>query len=252
VAALPVRFDAVLFDPVTSQEDPTTRYTIGETTVTNLLPRQVQVAAIEWTPTVAGAPAPGTSQTWHIRVILDPRNEVPNEIYESESEATRTYCEEDECVDPGQNNEGWRAVQVIAPPIPGDARFGKPGDVHLREEALAAIDRRGKLTTKNAQATIGEPLNLRIQVNSDKDGQTYSEVLLYDGDPAEGGELIADKQVLPGTDEASGDYAWFSWMPRSLGLHRLYAVLLESFDDTAPGNNMAELKVVVHKAKAAK
>jgi hypothetical protein len=252
VAALDVRFDAVLFDPATGQEDATTRYTIGETTLTNLLPRQIQVAAIEWTPTMTGIPVPGTSQTWHIRVILDPRNEVPNEIYESESAATRTYCEGGECIDPGQNNEGWREVQVIAPPLPGDPQFGKPGDAHLREGALAAIDRRGKLTTKTTQATLGEPLDLRIQVSSDNNGQTYSEVLLYDGDPAQGGELIADKQVLPGTDEASGNFAWVSWTPRSLEPHQLYAVLLETADDTAPGNNVAQLKVIVHKPPAPK
>jgi hypothetical protein len=70
---------------------------------------------------------------------------------------------------------------------------------------------------------------------------------LYEGDPQDGGTLLAEHRVVPGLLGSSGNVAWFLYTPMELGPHYLYAVVSESGDDLQPGNNIASLKVGVIK-----
>jgi len=244
VASLPVFFYATFTDPVTRAE---TRQDIGTAYITNLKPLEPQIAAIDWIP--AASVTPGNC-TWKVHVQLDPNNTI-SEIYDTTDAATYP-CPEPDCVpakniDPGQNNYGFREVTVNTPSGVGDPRVYVPKDVNLKGEALVALNRNGTLDSGTTQAYLYKQMPIRIQVSSDFDSIYPSEVLLYDGDPANGGVLIASRLVYPGSKPLTGNAVWVLWTPMTKGPHTLYAVVKESSDDLQPGNNIATLKVVVIK-----
>lgn len=238
-------FDASPYDPMTNTETVSGRTRIGCTALPALAPQEMTTAAVVWDTTGKGL---GAAQAYRIYVVLDPGNTVV-EKYETESTATATYCFPDatqpggqKCIDPGQNNEGYGYATVVAPVV-GDPRWGKPtAHVSMAKDAVAAIDPRGKLSSGNVQAYFGQPLHVRIAVDSDTPGTQYSTVLVYDGDPDQGGALIAGKQMFSGQAQ---DAVWLDWIPNTRGPHRLFAKVLQSIFDAAPGNNIGELKVEV-------
>ena len=243
VPDLKVRFYATAIDPIDRHE---ITQEIGTVRLENLNILEPQIASIKWTPQAVGLP--GATQTWRVHVQLDPENGI-DEIYDSDDPATycpHETCTEDELIDPGQNNYGFREVGVVNPVIGGPI-VDQPRDIQLKGDALMALNPRGKLVGGTTQAYFGKRLPIRIQALSDKTGIHYSEVLLYDGDPANGGVLIGSRRVLPGILRSTGNTVWMFWIPEKLGPHTLYAVLDEPGDDLQPGNNIARLKVVVIK-----
>ena len=84
-----------------------------------------------------------------------------------------------------------------------------------------------------------------FQRTSDTPSTAYGTVLVYDGHPDEGGELIAGKRVFIGSDDPEGAAVWFSWVPPTRGQHLLFAKVLQSANDSAPGGNTATLTVNV-------
>jgi len=227
------------------------------TTIPFIDPRGMETAAINWQiPTFSD----NESKSYRIYVVLDPDNNIANEKYETESAETRTYCPDyADCsenpsyyIDPGQNNEGWREMTVLASlpsglaSLPGDPRFEHPADVHLKSDALAAINPRGRLVTRTVQAYEGQPLKIRVRIDTDYAGENNAHLLLFNGDPYDG-KLIANRLAFTG--DPDGNYVWIEWTPKDLGPHRLYAKVVESTLDTSFGNNISEeLKVVVIKA----
>jgi hypothetical protein len=105
----------------------------------------------------------------------------------------------------------------------------------------------GRFDSDTTQVYLGSRVPVRVQVTTDKTSLLGSMVRLYDGDPNNGGTLLAEHRVVPGLLSSSGNVAWFLYMPMELGPHYLYAVVSESGDDLQPGNNIARLKVVVIK-----
>jgi hypothetical protein len=230
----------LIFNPSTSTmvEDPDRSHwqTIGDTTVPLLNPREVRTAAIAWNTTGFG-PASGTSRDWHIHVIVDPDNVIPNETYESEAVDPDNW--------PGQNNEGWAKVTVSSPPPA--APHGVQRLVKLDKRAMGAIAANGKLQTQTAQAEAGQPLRIQVRASTNLPGTGYRRVQLFDGDPNAGGQLIGEEEIFVG--DMAGQTAEFRWTPLSEGQHHLYAKLLTISDDDPSGNTIDELKIVVHKAK---
>ena len=282
LGGMKVRFDYVPIDSTTHVPDFTKRMTITEarddnphavlgspyTTIDPLVPRGMTTAVINWDTRELDFGGK-LEQDYRIYVVLDPDNAVPNEKYETESTASRAYAPIDPntklpiaecydpnqvpfpamCIDPGQNNEGYRVVKVVQIPA-SDPRFGTPADIHLKKDALAARDASdpGVWLTHTVQAEEGQRLELRIKVDTDMLGAHYGHLLIYDGDPEKGGTLIAHKQAFTG--DPDGSYVWAEWTPTEPGPHLLYAKVLESsVDDTQPGNAIDDLMVVVHKAK---
>lgn len=243
VTNLKVRFEYVEIDQA-SGEEIGTRETIDDTVIPFLGPRGMDTAAVNW---LIPEFSDNESKDYKIYVVLDPDNAIPNEKYETESAATRTYCPAGyDCMDPGQNNEGWRKMTALAS-LPGDPLSGHPAaDVHLKNDALAAINPRGELVTTTVQAYERQPLKIRVRIDTDNEGADSAHLLLFDGDPHDG-KLIANR--LSYTGDPDGNYVWIEWVPTELGLHRLYAKVVESTLDTNWGNNISdELKVVVIKA----
>ena len=84
---------------------------------------------------------------------------------------------------------------------------------------------------------------MRVKIVSDGDHPHYRYALFYDGDPRNGGELIASKVVR---SMIEGDnYIWTEWKSEGTGIHELWVVVLEHSDGPTPGNNSDMLRVNV-------
>ncbi len=249
-SGLTVRFEAIAFDPSTQIESGP-RIPIGETIVPFLGPLGVTEAEVVWdTAATVPAPAIGAYADYRIYVVLDPDNTLPGEIYESE-DPNRQYPGVDRDgnplpvgVDPGQNNEGWGLAELYMPLVSQPPGVGRAPQAKLLKDALAARARNGKLKTKEVTAEFGQPIELRVDVQSDVTDPGYYTVLLYDGDPLQDGELIAQKFVR-GLSAQTGRFVWLGWIPTRLGRHDLFAQVIEPDGAPTPSNDAATLKVQV-------
>jgi hypothetical protein len=242
---LEVKFEATTNDPTSGEE---ITFPIGTTIIPSLPRREPQVAAINWTPPVVGSP--GVAMLWRVHVTLDPDNKI-DEIYDSDDPATYCLyetCTPEELIDPGQNNYGFRELSIVNPSGVGDPFRYQQRDIHFGSGAMLALNRNGRFDSGTTQVYLGSRVPVRVQVTTDKTSLLGSMVRLYEGDPQEGGKLLAEHRVVPGLLNSSGNVAWFLYTPMDLGPRTLYAVVSESSDDLQPGNNIASLKVVVIKA----
>ncbi len=266
-----VRFDYVPLNSETNAPDFTRRTTITEarddnpyamfgspyTTIDPIGPREMTTAVINWDTSTLDLDGE-LEKNYRVYVVLDPDDAVKNEKYETESTASRTYApggidclgatKPTACMDPGQNNEGFHVTKVAAIEAAGP-HLVEPADVHLARDALAARDpSHPRIWRINVvQAEEGQPLQLRVRVDTDMPGGHYAHLQLYDGHPAKGGRLLADKLAFTGNPD--GSYVWIEWTPTKLGLHRLYAKVLESWTDTKIGNATDDLLVMVQRPK---
>lgn len=239
------RTNRPLADPYL-QLDPSLRTTIGKTIVGTMNPLDLKTASIVWDsglvpPPGAGTMPAGASQSYRVYVVLDPDDEI-DEIYDAERPGT---------FDPGQNNEGYSDIVVMRPAgTPADAGTAQSLDMHLRPDSFAGLDvatrdgNQPEYKTGQVRAFLNRPLRLRVRAHSDLNDREITPMLVYDGDPNGGGEIIAGKFVRGG-DPIDGTPVFFEWTPRSAGRHKLYAVLVEESDDSQPGNNTATLEVEV-------
>jgi hypothetical protein len=239
-AGVQVCYDASPYDPSTNTENASLRFRIGCTTLPLMSPRQITTASIPWNTKDASH---ASVQIYRIYVVLDPDNRV-DEKYETETAASQTYSDPVTrvYVDPGQNNEGFSYATVVAAVATNPGGLKPQAHVGMAKDAIVAVNLRGKLVDGNVRAYLGRPLQLRITINSDKPSNEYSTLLLYDGDPDKGGVLIGGKQIFSGQVSNS---AWFDWIPTTRGQHRLFAKVLQSVFDPAPGDNLGMLKVEV-------
>ena len=206
---------------------------IGRTTV-SLAPLEMKTAAITW-DTTGFAPAPGDTGQYRIYVVLDPENKV-DEIYDTEAEGE---------IDGGQNNEGWRIVSVAPAKTLLAASAG--ADVHLPADSMSAVDAgTGKLGRTKLRGYVGKPMTVQVRVHSDVAHAGSRHVLLYDGDPDKGGELLSGTMAQGG--DRNGVTVELRWTPRTPGAHKIYAKVLEHTGDKDLGNYKALLQVVVSKA----
>jgi len=262
-AGAKVRFDAMPYDWSTNTVTGT-RTTIGTATLPGLAPRQIVTTTVQWDTT--GMSGMG-SQMYRIYVVLDPDNTVA-EKYETEGKATQFYFTVDlthpaggfwtscadlsdteystkHCIDPAQNNEGYGyATVAVTPPAAGPGKR-LDGDVSMDEGGLAALDAEGKVVTNTVQIMAGQPLQIRVTVHTDAAGTEYSQVLIYDGDPQQGGVPIAGKKIFAGSMAPEGNSVWFEWVPSIPGPHTLYAVVMEMSGDAQTGNNTDTMDVIV-------
>jgi hypothetical protein len=245
---LVVRFQAAPYDAATDTETGP-RVTIGDARV-SLDSLAMTTAFVIWDTTNFGPATPDATAQYRIYVVLDPENEI-DEIYDTEDPNKSyqckvdkdTYCQIPKGLDPGQNNEGFGYASVKHASVGADPRAQFEADVYLRDDALAATNHLGSVRTKDIPAQIFRPLTLRAKVYNDRVHAGIGHLLVYDGDPEQGGELIANKKV--DTGDVHGSHVWFEWIPRTIGPHKLYAKLLERLDDAKPGNHTATMKINV-------
>ncbi len=234
-------FSKVAFDPVTRQESGS-RTPIGCTNLPDLSSQQMITASVPWDTTDQSGVA---SQTYRIYVNLVAPAGI-TEKYPAETPGTQTYCDPLKplvCIDPGQNNEGYGYVTVAKTGFA--AGMDRPAHVGMAEDGIAAVDLQGQIATGRVVAYLNRPLQVRVTVTTDTPSLDIGQVLVYDGDPDQGGELIAGKAVNLINSGPEGNSVWFDWIPTRLGAHQLFAEVLQSVNDSAPGNNTATLEVVV-------
>lgn len=225
-----VRFSYVPFD-ASSYSEVGARVPIGETTLLQPLPaQQMTTVSMEWTPPSLGAEV--SKQQYRIYVELDPDDDI-DEKYETEAAGD---------LDPGQNNEGYSDVTVVKSALAGSGD-SEPGDVGIGPDTMTVVNADGEVVGGDVAAYRDEPLRVGVMVTSDKASLESSYVLLYDGDPDQDGVLIGIQEVFTGDPE--GTTVWFDWMPTLEGSHHLYSKVLQSVHDTAPGNNVGVLEIII-------
>lgn len=206
---------------------------IGKTTVPALT-RQAATTISSPPWTAVGPPAGGGLQNWRIFVILDPDNTLkevhpwkgqpscPEESVADGTSLVDPMTDEEEVLACGQNNQGYGEVTVMGDAL-GDSR-------HRPRVTLAG----GRLLLNSGQraprsAGVRPVVNQQVQgivhVTSTGNTADISHVLVYDGDPDQGGELIAHAK-LSGADAVDGGYARYSWRPTEPGRHVLHQVLV--------------------------
>jgi len=253
-----VAFYAAPYDASTNRETGP-RVPIGATDLPAMNPLQMVTVAIEWD---TGDMSLGTKQDYRIYVVLDPDNALA-EKQEIESKATQFYydaakqdwlpCRDlsetdyaaKQCIDPGQNNEGFGYVTVARPAL--SAGPGQPldADISMDDWGLATLDASGTVVNGPLEAQYGQPIPVRITIHSDTRSQEHRQVLVFDGDPAAGGVAIAGKMVFAGSTAPEGSSVWFDWMPPTVGPHILYAVVTEMSGDAVPDNNTDTMEITV-------
>ena len=192
------------------------------------------MASVLWDTTDFGPPTASSLRPWRIYVVLDPDDSL-TEIHEG----TTGW---------NQNNEGWGYAAVQRAAVLGDPLDVPPADVFLDSDALAVIRTVGRrqLVQTSASATrAGEPVRLRVRVGANRTTGDAYQLLVYDGDPAAAGQLIAAKLVR-GIDSINGTLVWISWTPTERGKHVVHAILTEALDDPNPGNAVDTLPIQVH------
>lgn len=152
-------------------------------------------------------------------------------------------------IDPGQNNEGYGQIGITT--VAAASSFNAAATPHdfLEANSLQALDQTAADTfqTQSAIAYVDRPVDLRFTAFSSQVHSEVAHLLLYDGDPAQGGALIADKFIHPGAHAAEGTSVWVQWIPSTAGVHQLHAVLLEG---TAHAQQASLLQVNVLPAPA--
>ncbi|MCG6861561.1 MAG: hypothetical protein LJE70_09845, partial [Chromatiaceae bacterium] len=238
VDGLDVGFEAVKYNPVTNTEIGD-RIPLDCTTesVTKLFlnPLEMRTARCVWDTTGFGPNVGGAVQNYRVYVTLDPDDSI-EELY-------------DGTIGPGQNNEGWGLVGIAHPedtfrtPTPTQA-VPNGADVHMTDVGLA-LEVDGELVTGFAHTVREQLTPLRVCVNTDQTQTGYHHVLIWDGDPAAGGRLIADK-MLTGVDVNGDSCTWLQdFRFAEAGDHILHAQVSEAQSDALLGNATDILEVTV-------
>jgi hypothetical protein len=151
-------------------------------------------------------------------------------------------------LDPGQNDEGYGEIDVTRvsaltatdDPVPHD---------YLNAQSLQAPTGEGSTQGQESGTTAvqGVPVDLRFTAYSSIVHADSAQVLLFDGDPAEGNPAIGDQIIHPGANGPEGTSIWMTWTPTTTGQHHLYAALIESSSQAPAG----ELDVNVIRAQPA-
>ena len=276
---VPVQFQAIGYDAGSDAEIPMTncpsgppptaqgRCAIGQTTIPRMDPLQMVTATVTWN-TAGFGPVLGDASNYRIYVVLDPNNTI-DETYETENpKQGYPYVDNNgvkqilQGIDPGQNNEGYGYATVVAPATATASASalsvsraitisnpGRKANVSLKENSLVAVDvRDGALHITDTNVLLNQPLRIRATVYSDKAHGEFSHLMVYDGNPAQGGKLIADKLVHSGNTRGSS--VWFQWVPRTLGQHVLFARVVKDHDDPNPANGVDSTTVWVRDGKS--
>ncbi len=237
-AGMNIAFQAVRYNAATNSEigEPVT-LNCGSGSITSLAldPRARKQAVCVWDTSGFGPLVPGAIQDYRIYVTLDPDNRI-NELY-------------DTTIGPGQNNQGWGLVGIASQqetfrtPVATDS-VPNGADVNVTNDALEILVD-GELVSDTAHLVREQTAPLRVCVDSDQTQTGYHHVLIWNGDPQNGGTLIADK-MLPGIDRNGDSCVWLpAFHPEATGNLTFYAQVLETESDGLPGNAIDTLDVVV-------
>ena len=256
ITELTVRFSAV---PVNADDTQITgpEVQIGDVQGLTIPPQGTTTAAIEWDTTGRGPTTPGASQNYRVFVVLDPGNTITNEIHEwadrydypptvtGKSGGTRIVDPRTgnlEVLESGQNNQGYGEIAIMAKNA-SEVVGSEAPDVRLARDAITASMPRALPRREGAHGLVDRSLELRVRVDADRTAPGFHRVLIYDGHPDAGGTVIAGRTVRSLGEH--GIVATANWVPRTPGMHHIYARLIERADDPQQGNAHATLAVTV-------
>ena len=237
LSSLPILFEAVALNSDFSAKGSAVPLSCeaGSILLLNLNPLEHKTAVCVWDTTGFGPGVPGLLTEYQILVTLDPDNQI-QELYEG-------------TVGPGQNNQGYGLVSVADPlltfmvPTP-TAEVPQGADVHMDETAIALqVD--GQFQSDVARVVVNQLVQLRVCVTTNQTQTGNLNILIYDGNPLEGADLLANNVML-GVDANGGTCTWIRELrfPEP-GERTLYARVLETREDGLPGNATDTLRVVV-------
>ena len=195
-------------------------------------------AYLIWDTTAFGPPTGQTLKEYVIFVTVDPDNLIREETHELEDRFNEPLrgpgdVAVDSGIEKGQNNRGWSMVR-IAPSLAAPAGTGS-GTVTAKTGVKRAaradgtpgvsldIRRQGPMSP-NAPL-LGrrwQPLSVRVNLQPEALSRDYGVLQLFEGDPDNGGRLLATRQVqgLSGDGSTTEE---FTWRPTRQGDHVLYA-----------------------------
>jgi hypothetical protein len=234
---LDLRFEYVPFDTEESKEIGD-RVFIGDASI-GLNPLEMQEIYVDWDTTGLSNPEK-PNIGYRLYVTLDPDNKI-DEIHEWKDTQGNLLAH--------GNNEGywpWAGGIIIAKKETEATNGLSEIDISMHDVSMAIKTSSGLESIGPASLTVGEHYMLRAHIVSNGRHPHYRHALFYDGDPDQGGELIASK-VVRGVIEGD-NYVWAEWTPKKPGNYEPRVVVLEDSDDPNPGNNSDTLEVEVVEA----
>jgi hypothetical protein len=117
-------------------------------------------------------------------------------------------------------------------------------DIYLTRHAVAAKSLKGQVKSEAVLAAGDQSLEIRVMVHANDLSPDQQHLLVDDGYPDAGGEIIAAK-VRQGVDHINGTHVGASRVPRTSGHHQLWGRILEKVGDAQPGNHLDILHVWV-------
>ena len=101
-------------------------------------------------------------------------------------------------------------------------------------------------TAGSVVAYQNRPLSILATAYSNTVHLDGGQLLLFDGDPSTGAAAVAAEDVHPGENGPTrGSSAWLTWTPTTIGVHHLYATVLDEYAQAASTGQVAELDVNV-------
>lgn len=151
---------------------------------------------------------------------------------------------------PGQNNEGYEDIWIGSADSVGSSR--ERADVRTTDDSLVAVNKH-RTWNRVAFGFKGREITLRVKAISDAVEQRHHRAIVTDMNlTAPPRDRIAGRQVIAGKilqgATPNGSSAFFTWVPQTIGVHRLRVEVEEFADDTRRGNNKANLLEVIFRA----
>jgi hypothetical protein len=224
-----VQFYAIKYDSESDTEIGS-RHLVGSTVV-SLPPRGTTPVQIIWDTAGFGGSSGG--QDYRIYIDLNYDNKI-DEIYPPEDPAKTYGPGLPVGLDPGQNDEGWGLVTVMAPASAKSAGNPQPADVYFGATPLVVEGPTGP--SDEGIVMAGQPVELRAELCTHNSSPYPVDLAVFDGDPAAGSVIAWKRLYLANQSVCEG--TWFNWTP-SKGAHQLEAVVLS--DDAPPtvANNVS-------------
>jgi hypothetical protein len=243
-----VRFEAVPVDALSINVLGGPRV-IGTTTIPSIAARGAQLASVTWDTTGFGPSNGGGTQQYRVFAIVDPDGAVPNEIhawknrypaYPATTDGTPNgevlidpRTGKPETLEAGQNKQGF-AEFAVSTPLPSGT-VGNQLGVGLAGDGL-------RLAPGARDLHVDQRIPVLVHLTSQSPTLDYETVLVFDGDPHGGGQLIAGKTVQGVRDRTT---VLVEWQPRTPGRHHLVAEVAGNPAELRSGGTQAALDVHV-------
>jgi hypothetical protein len=204
------------------------------------------------------------NHAYRIHVIVDPDNQVPDEIHEwkdPKKDGLEGWTDEEGRLYHG-DNEGYYPpsggfivkAQEISPPETLSAPLAAgvnaetplPGvyDMSMHHESLAIKTSEGLQSAGEIRVPLGGRYKLRAHIEYSNEHHPHKRyVVFHDHNHEITDEVLGVKNVY---GISSDTYVWQDWTPKEPGDYELWAVLLEHSEDPNPDNASDLLHVTVY------